>query len=78
MMRLRCGAGDDVDDCDPTGSDSDFDTDSDLGADVKLWVVADRALDVDAEPEMEFDSEGELIEKPAKKGKKAEAAAAAE
>ena len=30
---LRCGAGDDVDDCDPTGSDSDFDTDSDLGAD---------------------------------------------
>ena len=28
---LRCGADDD--DCDPTGSDSDFDTDSDLGAD---------------------------------------------
>lgn len=41
--------------------------DSDLGADVKLWVVADRALDVDAEPEMEFDSEGELIEPRKKK-----------
>jgi large subunit ribosomal protein L9 len=36
--------------------------DSDLGADVKLWVVADRELDVDAAPEMEFDSEGDLIE----------------
>ncbi len=39
--------------------------DSDLGADVKLWVVADRALDADAPPEMEFDSEGDLIERPA-------------
>ena len=28
---LHCAAGND--DCDPTGSDSDFDTDSDLGAD---------------------------------------------
>jgi large subunit ribosomal protein L9 len=37
--------------------------DSDLGADVKLWVVADRELDVDAAPEMEFDSEGDLIER---------------
>lgn len=50
--------------------------DSDLGADVKLWVVADRALDADAEPEMEFDSEGELIEPTAKK--KAAKPAAAE
>lgn len=54
--------------------------DSDLGADVKLWVVADRQLDVDAAPEMEFDSEGELIEKPAKSKaeKPARAAAKAE
>lgn len=44
--------------------------DSDLGADVKLWVVADRALDVDAAPEMEFDSEGELIEPGAKKSRR--------
>tara|TARA_R110000782_G_scaffold101029_10_gene187573 strand:- start:70649 stop:71212 length:564 start_codon:yes stop_codon:yes gene_type:complete len=50
--------------------------DSDLGADVKLWVVADRALDADAEPEMDFDSEGELIEPTAKK--KAAKPAAAE
>lgn len=42
--------------------------DSDLGADVKLWVVADRELDQGGENEMEFDNEGELIEKrPAKK-----------
>lgn len=39
--------------------------DSDLGADIKLWVVADRELDLDDENEMEFDNEGELIEKKA-------------
>jgi large subunit ribosomal protein L9 len=49
--------------------------DSDLGADIKLWVVADRALDVDAEPEMEFDSEGELIERPARQAEAKPAAA---
>lgn len=56
--------------------------DSDLGADVKLWVVADRALDVDAAPEMEFDSEGELIEpgdrKPRRDRDQAPAAASTE
>ncbi|MFK7884145.1 MAG: 50S ribosomal protein L9 [Phycisphaerales bacterium] len=46
---------------------------SDLGADVKLWVVADRELDMGDDDEMEFDNEGELIEK-----KKAPAPAPAE
>jgi len=41
--------------------------DTDLGADVKLWVVADRELDSGDSNEMEFDNEGELIEKPAAK-----------
>lgn len=48
--------------------------DSDLGADVKLWVVADRELDSDAAPEMEFDSEGELIEPSARKTRPAKEA----
>jgi large subunit ribosomal protein L9 len=52
--------------------------DSDLGADVKLWVVADRELDAGDENEMEFDNEGELIEKrPAKSAPKPDAAAEA-
>jgi large subunit ribosomal protein L9 len=41
--------------------------DSDLEANIKLWVVADRTLETERE-EMEFDNEGNLIEKP--KGKK--------
>lgn len=41
--------------------------DSDLEADIKLWVVADRELDVDEQDEMEFDNEGELIVKDSKK-----------
>lgn len=53
--------------------------DSDLEANVKLYVVADRALDDDREDEMEFDNEGNLIEKPRSKDteKAAEAAEAA-
>lgn len=39
--------------------------DSDLGALIKLWVVADRQID-DEREEMEFDNEGNLIEKPRK------------
>lgn len=37
---------------------------SDLEANIKLWVVADRELDLDTDesPDMEFDSDGELIE----------------
>ncbi len=53
--------------------------DSDLEADIKLWVVADRELDLADDDEMEFDNEGELIEKkaaPAEKAPEAEAAAA--
>lgn len=54
--------------------------DSDLGADVKLWVVADRQLEAGDQNEMEFDSEGELIEKTPRKsrGNKPEPAAEAE
>ncbi len=58
--------------------------DSDLEADIKLWVVADRELDSDKTEEMEFDNEGELIvkdKKPAKSAKpeaETETAAAAE
>ena len=40
--------------------------DSDLEADIKLWVVPDRELDMDDEDEMEFDNEGELIVKEKK------------
>jgi len=48
--------------------------DTDLEATIKLWVVADRTLDVERE-EMEFDEEGNLIEssKPTDKATKAAA-----
>ncbi|MFG0251780.1 MAG: 50S ribosomal protein L9 [Phycisphaerales bacterium JB038] len=36
--------------------------DSDLRTNIKLWVIADRHLDLDDRPEMEFDDEGNLIE----------------
>ncbi|MDF1809527.1 MAG: 50S ribosomal protein L9 [Phycisphaerales bacterium] len=52
--------------------------DSDLEADIKLWVVADRELDLEESNEMEFDNEGELIVKDSKSEKPAEAAPAAE
>ena len=42
--------------------------DSDLEANIKLWVVADRTLDVERE-EMDFDEEGNLIEAPEKTDK---------
>jgi large subunit ribosomal protein L9 len=49
--------------------------DADLETTIKLWVVADRKLDLDEErEEMEFDDEGNLIEKP--REKPAEAATA--
>ena len=51
--------------------------DTDLEANIKIWVVADRTLDADREDEMEFDNEGELIVKPKKKEAPAEAAEAA-
>lgn len=42
--------------------------DSDLEAMIKLWVVADRKLDLDEErQEMEFDNEGNLIERKSRK-----------
>lgn len=40
--------------------------DADLGASIKLWIVADRKIDEDEREEMEFDNQGELIEKPAR------------
>lgn len=43
--------------------------DTDLSAMVKVWVVADRTIEVDDDrEEMDFDNEGNLIEKP-KRGK---------
>lgn len=52
--------------------------DSDLEADIKLWVVADRELDKEEQEEMEFDNEGELIVKKKKPAAKAAPAPAAE
>jgi large subunit ribosomal protein L9 len=46
--------------------------DTDLEATIKVWVVADRQIDVERE-EMEFDNEGNLITKP--RGKKGAAPA---
>ncbi|MEM9373469.1 MAG: 50S ribosomal protein L9 [Planctomycetota bacterium] len=51
--------------------------DSDLGADIKLWVVADRELDTGDDNEMEFDDEGELIQKSSKPAKADEPASEA-
>jgi len=47
--------------------------DTDLEADVKVWVVPDRKIEEDQREEMEFDNEGNLIEKrpDKKKGDKA-------
>jgi hypothetical protein len=39
--------------------------DTDLDAMIKLWVVADRKIEVDRRPEVEVDDHGEMIEKPA-------------
>ncbi len=50
--------------------------DSDLEADIKIWVVADRELDNEESDEMEFDNEGELIVKETKKVEKTEEQAA--
>jgi large subunit ribosomal protein L9 len=50
--------------------------DADLEAAIKLWIVPDRKLDLEKKEEMEFDSEGNLIERPA--GAPAEAAPAAD
>lgn len=50
--------------------------DADHEAAVKLWVVADRKLDEDEREEMEFDNEGNLVEKPAKRERKPEPAKA--
>lgn len=53
--------------------------DQDLEATIKLWVVADRKLDLDDErEEMEFDDEGNLIEKPEPKARPDAEAEAAE
>lgn len=54
--------------------------DSDLVSSVKVWVVADRKLDLDEDrEEMEFDNEGNLIRQPRKaKAEKADEAAPAE
>lgn len=56
--------------------------DRDLDAEVTLKVVADRAIAIDERDEMEFDNEGNLIEKPkgekkSRREREAEAAAGA-
>ncbi|MEL7472283.1 MAG: 50S ribosomal protein L9 [Planctomycetota bacterium] len=40
--------------------------DQDLETEIKLWVAADRHIEEDEREEMEFDNEGNLIEKPRK------------
>ncbi|HRQ71486.1 MAG TPA: 50S ribosomal protein L9 [Phycisphaerales bacterium] len=54
--------------------------DTDLEADVKVWVVPDRKIEEDQREEMEFDNEGNLIEKRPnrQKGGQGEAVGAAE
>lgn len=51
--------------------------DTDLEADVKVWVVPDRKIEEDQREEMEFDNEGNLIEKRADKQKGDKAAVGA-
>ena len=51
--------------------------DQDLDATIKLWVEPDRTIESDEREEMEFDNEGNLIEKP-KRAPKGEAPAADE
>ena len=51
--------------------------DTDLEAHIKLWVAADRHIEEDDREEMEFDNEGNLIEKKPR-DKKADAAAEGE
>ena len=47
--------------------------DQDLDATIKLWVEPDRTIESDEREEMEFDNEGNLIEKPARAPKGEEA-----
>ncbi len=52
---------------------------TELETNIKLWVMADRKLDLDEKDEMDFDMEGNLIEKPkGKKGAEGENAEASE
>ncbi|RMD61965.1 MAG: 50S ribosomal protein L9 [Planctomycetota bacterium] len=46
--------------------------DVDLETEIKVWVVPDRELDVEAPPDLEFDNEGNLIERPAASEERAE------
>ena len=43
--------------------------DTDLEAHIKLWVVADREIQSDEREEMEFDNEGNLVDKNRPKGR---------
>jgi len=47
--------------------------DQDLEADIKLQVVPDRELHMDDREDMEFDNDGELIEKDARDAKSKDA-----
>ncbi|MEO1128350.1 MAG: 50S ribosomal protein L9 [Planctomycetota bacterium] len=47
-----------------------------LEATIKVWVVADREIEIDEREEMEFDNEGNLIERPSRDEQPEEAPAA--
>lgn len=44
--------------------------DADLEAEIKVWVVPDRELNIDEREELEFDDEGNLVERAATREKK--------
>jgi large subunit ribosomal protein L9 len=52
--------------------------DQDLDATIKLWVEPDRAMQAEEREEMEFDNEGNLVERPGKKEPRAQARAEAQ
>jgi large subunit ribosomal protein L9 len=52
--------------------------DSDLEAEVKVWVVADRELNLDEREELEFDEEGNVVNKPGRSRREAKEAPAPE
>lgn len=50
--------------------------DAELESEIRVWVEPDRAMDTEAEEEMEFDNEGNLVERPREPARAARAAAA--
>ena len=50
--------------------------DAELESEIRVWVEPDRAMDTEAEEEMEFDNEGNLVERPREPARAARAAPA--